>query len=637
MPGLSILEGWTADINCDDSELFKNSIVNSALRSIKYDNNYSQEFLLKEGSFAVICTKYKEYPVTVFENDKFWVCVEGKIYGKEPSMVKSDVYTLLSNSFFSDGANQNSMNLNIRSWLSMTDGEFVIYALNKKNKEFVIINDILGRLPIYIYDVGSKVIISRDISLLAYIISYNYNKDNNNTENECILDKKAITQYILFGYTLDKRTLLKDIFRMSPGCVTRLRIDKNSISKIRKLEIDNVFSFNFEKKPHYNDTLKENSERIVSLFTKACRDRANHDCYNIISLSGGFDSRLVAAFFHHNKIPCRCITYKDHGWRPLFGNKSEAEIANRIARTFNFDWKNYDSFQASSVDFLKLLDTKLGSVHLGYSFMLPILEDLKKKYTSGAVLITGYGGGGIFPNWIPAKKNKDLHELVDYIIHRESYLSLNEISQLMQIDKEEIIADLKEVLMHYPERSMDQKYVHFILYGLSIKEISEVEDRDRHYFWSTSPYYSVPLFTYAMGCSDNNKSSGAFHRELLRLLSTSASAIESSDYGCSIMSYKFSIIIPLLKSLLFRYYSLRRLAALILRKRDHDTIDTKMIQFIEEDIKKSKNIHIYFSIEKLMEILKDPSRYGMHIVYRLFTIVSLIEKTNGKIFSSSMM
>ena len=39
----------------------------------------------------------------------------------------------------------------VDKWLSTTDGEFVIYALNKKSDEFVVINDILGRLPVYYY------------------------------------------------------------------------------------------------------------------------------------------------------------------------------------------------------------------------------------------------------------------------------------------------------------------------------------------------------------------------------------------------------------------------------------------------------------------------------------------------------
>ena len=30
----------------------------------------------------MLCTRYPEYPVKIFENQKFWACLEGKIYGK---------------------------------------------------------------------------------------------------------------------------------------------------------------------------------------------------------------------------------------------------------------------------------------------------------------------------------------------------------------------------------------------------------------------------------------------------------------------------------------------------------------------------------------------------------------------------
>jgi asparagine synthase (glutamine-hydrolysing) len=626
MPGLSILKGSIAEVNLENRKLVKDNAIISALDSIIYDNSYTQEVLLNEESFLVICTKYREYPTTVFENDDYWVCIEGKIYGKDASIVERDVNALLFKIFFSGKNSEKGEDLNIHSWLSTTDGEFIIYALNKKNKEFVIINDVLGRLPIYYYDDDTKVIISRELSLVAHIISHN---DGNDTKNEYLFDKMAIAQYLLFGFALDKKTLLKGVSRMQPGSVARLRIDQNTLPKATRLVIENLFLFTFEKKEHYKDSLKENTDTIVSLFTKACRDRVNPEGNNTISLSGGFDSRLVAAFFYRNKITCRCITYMDSGWKPLLGDKSEREIASRVSDIFRFDWKNYGSIKPSNIDHLTLLMVKPGSIHLGYSFMLPILEILRKEYTANAIFFTGHGGNRILVNLLPSKKSKSLHELALSIIDREGFLSIHDVSELVQISEEEIIDELKSILKLYPEGELDQKYVHFIIYGILFKKFFEVEDTERLYFWSTSPYYSVPLFTYIMGCSDNNKSSRAFHRELLNLLSPSTTALESSDYGCSIVSNKFRLIIPF-KSLIFRYHSLKRVAALIIRKKDRDAIDNKMVKCIKEDIKSSNYLSKYFSVAKLRDLAGDPARHGLHAVYHLFTIISLIEKTYAK-------
>jgi asparagine synthase (glutamine-hydrolysing) len=629
MPGISVLKG---NIIRDENneEVNDESTLSSALNSVMHNDRYIKEILLKEESFLVACTKYPEYPTTIYEDDHFWVCIEGKIYGQDDSKIKREINTLLFKIFFSQEYREKRDNT-VDNWLSTTDGEFIIYALNKRNKEFVVINDILGRLPLYYYSDDARLIISRELPFITYLIWHN-DDDGRDTKNKYLFNKMAIAQYLLFGYTLERRTLLNDIFRLQPGALARLNIDNSSnyddgSTKGMYLNIENLFSFNFEQKKHVVDSLKENTDNLVSLFSEACKNRADLNGNNIISLSGGFDSRIVAACFHRNKIPCRSVTYLEPGWKPLLGNKSESEIAKRISNNFGLDWKDYGPIRAKAIDFLTLLRVKVGSVHLGYSFMLPLLEVLKKESTSDINFITGYGGGRVLVNLLPPKKSMNMDELAYGIIHREGFLSLSDVSKLLRISEEEIINELKRVLMLHPEKELDQKYVHFIIYGGSFKAIFEVEDRDRLYFWSTSPFYSIPLFKYVMNCSDDNKSSRALHRELLRVLSPSAAAIDNSDYGCSIVSYKFKVIIPFLKSIIFRYPVLKRIAALIVRNKDRDALDNKMIMCLKDQMKNCEHLSKYFSNEKLKDMASNPARYGLHAVYHLFTIVSLIEKT----------
>ena len=632
MPGLSVLKGNFIRGNFENNGAANDEVILSALHLVMHDNSYKQEILLKEGSFLVVCTKYPDYPTSIYENESFWVCIEGKIYGQDDSKIEREIDTLLFEIFVSDKYREKRDNTYVEKWLSRTDGEFIIYALNKKNKEFVIINDILGRLPLYYYNDDTKLIISRELSLITYLIWHN---DNSGTKNKYLFDKMGIAQYLLFGYTLDKRTLFNDIYRMQSGSLARLSIDnyhnyKDSSTNGISLKIENLYSFNFEQKKHGKDSLKENTNKMVSLFSDACKNRADPTGNNIISLSGGFDSRIVAAFFYRNRIPCRGITYIEPGWKPLLGDKSEPEIAKRISNTFGLDWKNYGPIRARGIDYLALLRVKLGSIHLGYSFMLPLLEILRKEYTAGTIFITGYGGDRVLAKLLPSKKSMDLHELAYDIIHRESFLSLSDVSELVQICEEEIIDELKNVLMLHPERELDQKYVHFVIFGGSFKAIFEVEDRDRLYFWSTAPFYSVPFFTYMMNCSDDNKSSRALHKELLNVLSPSAAAIDSSDYGCSIISYKFRVIIPFLKSIIFRYPRLKRVAALMIRSKDRDALDNKMVMCLKDQMKNCEHLSKYFSDVKLKDMSINPARYGLHAVYHLFTIISLIEKTYSK-------
>jgi asparagine synthase (glutamine-hydrolysing) len=262
--------------------------------------------------------------------------------------------------------------------------------------------------------------------------------------------------------------------------------------------------------------------------------------------------------------------------------------------------------------------------------MLPLLKSLNKEFFSDAIFLTGYGGGRVFVNLLPPKKNGNMDELVHSIMNNEGFLSLSDVSTLVQISEDEIIDELKRVLTTYPEKELDQKYVHFIIYGGSFKAIFEVEDRDRLYLWSTSPFYSIPVFNYVMNCSDVNKSSRALHREMLRTLSPSATAVDNSDYGCSIVSYKFRVIVPFLKSMIFRYPILKRMAARIVRNKNSDVLDGRMISCVKDQMKNCEYLLRYFSRAKLDDMAINPAKYGLHAVYHLFTIISLIEQIYSK-------
>ena len=60
----------------------RDGLFRKALTSIMHNEFYKREILLNDDPYLLGCTKYPEYPVKIFENSEFWVCFEGKIYGK---------------------------------------------------------------------------------------------------------------------------------------------------------------------------------------------------------------------------------------------------------------------------------------------------------------------------------------------------------------------------------------------------------------------------------------------------------------------------------------------------------------------------------------------------------------------------
>jgi len=611
MPGISLKCDLTkkkikADGNDGSDELFL-----KGLNSIIYDECYKQEILLKEDPYLVGCTKYPEYPIKVFENNEFWICIEGKIYGKQHSVLNNEINDLMNRIFSTRSVTEKDKKI-IADWLLKTDGDYVVYALNKKTKDFVIMNDVLGRLPLYYYcKDGIELIVSREVEFISYLIH-----DNDDNDNK--FDKMGIAQYLLFSHTLGKRTLLSNIYRLEPASLLRI-CNNNS-----EIKIDTLYRFNFENKQYTNNSLKKNAQELVSLFSEGCKNRVDYNTKNIISLSGGLDSRIIAASFHKDKIPGYGVTSTEPHWRPVVGSISEAEIAEQLSKSLNIDWENYGIMKPRAKDIVMLLRIKNGLYYLAYSFLLPFLDRLKHKHGStGITFFTGNGGNLTFENL--SRKISNMNDLVINILQRKDYFSIRDVTALVQIKESEIVDEVRKILSSYPEENLSQKRVHFIIYEYYTNFYFETEDIHRFYFWTVSPFYSIPFFKYIMNCPDKHKSQHALYREFLFMMSPSAAAIKNSNWGCSILSKKYKILQSIL-SLSKRYPMFSKIIKKIKDKKGYKD-NSRIIRCMRDQVNSCNVISNYLSRKEIEKIMNNGSNYNQVGIDNLFAITSLMEKT----------
>jgi asparagine synthase (glutamine-hydrolysing) len=173
----------------------------------------------------------------------------------------------------------------VSSWLLGADCDFVIVFLRKEINEIIILNDALGRLPVYLFRGSHFCVISREIRFIVnYLGHVGY-------------DMMGIAEFLLFGYTLGRRTLFENVERLQPA--TLLRFNGTSLH----YSIERLHIFNFDSKQNSTRTVDENAAELVALFRESCRRRADKKGRNFVSLSGGLDSRVVAAGFHEESIP----------------------------------------------------------------------------------------------------------------------------------------------------------------------------------------------------------------------------------------------------------------------------------------------------------------------------------------------
>ena len=487
MPGLSFICDFKKNIT------EKESIILQSLDSLIHFEEYKQKILLKEKFYFLGYTKYKEYPITFFNNKKYCIYLEGKIYDKDYSTIDSELNGLAELIF----QNQTKTNKQLTDWLLNTDGDFIVFILSKRSNEIAIFNDALGRLPLYYYKSRDILLVSRELRFITNIL------------NDYKFDKMAIAQYLLFGYSLGKRTLLENIYRLKPATL----IIANT--KESKLKIDIIYQYNFEIKKYFDRNTERNASNLVSLFSKACKNRVNPNNKNILSLSGGLDSRAVAAGLYKNNIPFSGTTFLDYNK----AYKVDVRIVKQLAELFNIDLKLFDLVPPKGKDLHKLLKIKNGLNWLAISYYIQFLNKIKETNISNVIFLTGDGGDKLLPNIKPTVKLKSVNGLVIYIIFKNKIFPLDIVSRLTQIPKSEIITELTNHFLSYPEQELSQKYVHFLVFERAFKWLFEGEDRNRCYFWSVTPFYSMHFFNYAMNCSDKQKSKYNLYHQFFKELS----------------------------------------------------------------------------------------------------------------------
>jgi hypothetical protein len=307
------------------------------------------------------------------------------------------------------------------------------------------------------------------------------------------------------------------------------------------------------------------------------------------------------------------------------GNSSETEIAEKLASVLGIELEKYDIMVPKSENLLALLRNKSGLVYLAHGFLPRFLEQLKDKYGSSINFFTGHGGDVSFANLDFDVPNIEIGAW--RILNVKGHLPLRIVAALTKMSATEIMNELKNILSSYPEEDLSLKSAHFYFFEDNANFSFEVEDVNRIYFWTVAPFYSIPFFKYIFNCSDKNKEKLALYRKFLFSISPTVTAINTSDWGCSILSWKFKIFQYIL-SLSFKHRKLRRFLKKKYDKRAYNYNDgSKIIQCIREQARNCNKIANFLSSDVLDKILDDCSHYKHEGIDNLLTITSLLEES----------
>jgi len=253
-------------------------------------------------------------------------------------------------------------------------GEFLIVLLDLAAGKLILSGDRYGRRPAYLATARGAFVFGSEIKSILAVPGFSP-----------VPDEEAFAQFLTFGYILGQKTLLGNVSLLAPG--SALSCDLDSC----RLEVHPYWELARNLDP-LDEPQTALLDQAVEVFRTAVDLRMSETYSNGISLSGGMDSRVLAAAADPSRYRVRSVT------SGLPGCIDES-VTDRIARASGFE----------HVFFEFDVGLKRPSRSLGQSLILESIKrtDGMRGTASGAmtafsarklreydleILLTGHGG-----------------------------------------------------------------------------------------------------------------------------------------------------------------------------------------------------------------------------------------------------
>jgi asparagine synthase (glutamine-hydrolysing) len=434
-----------------------------------HSDGYRAAVLAAEGGVEVGRTLYEGYPISSFSGPKGrLVVVDGMIYGADPKAAASALSGLVP-----PGAGPGDLDRDaLRAWVEGTDGDYVVLLYDRREGVVTVVNDHLGGLPLYYAEDGGALVLSREMDLVAGLL------------REPRLDRRSLAERLLFRFALGVRTLVEGLRRVPPATVATIDGSTARLSLTRLLDWD------LGARPASGETLGECARRLSSLLVEASRARAASVAaagrVAVVSLSGGLDSRSVAAAFVRAGSAPPAATFVEAGRAGQ--NRRDVRAAEEVARALGLPWERFALAPGTIEDIERSMRTRGGHAYLPVAHLDAFYRALASRHGAGAVMLTGDGGDKLLPPVVPAGGVGSMGELVGLVLERNAVIGLERLEGLAGVGEGEMRASLAAHLAGYPEADLGLKYLHFVLFERGCNWVFEGMDGSRNHLWRCSPY-----------------------------------------------------------------------------------------------------------------------------------------------------
>lgn len=382
--------------------------------------------------------------------------------------------------------------------LQQQPGEFACW-INTPNS-LLFFNDQLGRLPVYACRQNGRLLMGRNLPELRKQVSL--------TPNPI-----GIAQTLWAGYGLSSTTMFNELEVVPPGSIGL--IDKETGEyRVLKQSVADYSQRNAAP-------IQEQAKCLAEKFVSVCREMvANTDKHWHLSLSGGQDARAVLAGF------AKATPHLSASSFSMGKGFADAIIAEQLAAQHHVPWQAIAVSPSTDDDWL--IEAKAGFNYAGMAFIRPYLEQVANAHPQH-IMLTGDGGDKMLPYLGEPTAPTSLDALVEKILIRHAIVPAALAAKAAGLHRDELAQSVYQCVAAYPEPSMNDRSIHFVLSERARRAYFEGEDRNRLFMWSTTPFYHPEFVQMAMQVPDEYKKRYRFYHAFMQELDASLQTIPDAN------------------------------------------------------------------------------------------------------------
>ncbi|MEO8399327.1 MAG: asparagine synthase (glutamine-hydrolyzing), partial [Ignavibacteriaceae bacterium] len=256
------------------------------------------------------------------------------------------------------------------------NGDFAISILDKKENKLLLYRDRLGVKPLYYFNDSKTFFYASE---LKPFLAANLSKE---------ISEEDLSNYFVFKYVPQNKTLLKNIFRVPPGNYIKVNLDDLNFQTIRFWDPD--------YETDYTLKFSEAKDEVGALLNAAVTKRLISDVPVGTFFSGGVDSSAIAYYLRDNENLIHYTARKNKNDLKEEGTTSDFDYAFKLAQDWKLNLQPINiSADEANINLINITNYYSDDL-IADGSQIPSYLITKEAAKSSTVLLSGMGADEIF-------------------------------------------------------------------------------------------------------------------------------------------------------------------------------------------------------------------------------------------------